>query len=363
MSGDPSCRPSPFALRPLLPFVLFPLCLAVVFAATPEEDPRDRPYPHGEWQEDCSFCHRDEPWLPIHPTKDFDHGRYFPLEGAHKTASCRGCHKTLEFDKNRGRKACVNCHQDVHRGEFGLDCARCHAPRSFLDRANMARGHRTSRFPLTGSHVTVDCEDCHKPQPQGAMSYLSLETDCVACHQSDYNGTTDPDHALAGFPPDCTICHKTTSFVGATFRHSGTRFPLTGAHAQLACSACHADGVYHGKAADCYSCHRPDYEATPDPYHLVAGFDHDCALCHNTTAFTGARFARHDPSFFPIYSGTHAGGWNRCSECHTSSASYLVFSCFLCHSRADTDAEHSGMGDYAYDSPSCYQCHPRGIAP
>jgi hypothetical protein len=361
---------SPASAHRLPSWLCVPLLLALAGsaaaiagpAASPGDDPRDRPYPHGDWQEDCNLCHRDEAWLPIRPTKDFNHGKYFPLEGAHRTAACRGCHKSLEFDKNRGRQACVNCHQDVHRGEFGLDCSRCHTPRSFIDRAEMVRGHRTYRFPLTGAHVAADCEACHRPQPQGAMTYLGVSTECVSCHLSDYNGATDPNHRAAGFPTDCSLCHVPVSFVGATFRHSATRFPLTGAHRQLPCSDCHADGVYAGKSTLCYSCHRTMYEAQRDPNHVVAGFDQDCTLCHNTTSFAGARFAQHDSLYFPIYAGTHAlGRWNLCSDCHTaSSSSYAPFSCFACHSRSETDSQHAGNGDYFYDSQACYSCHPRG---
>ena len=203
MSGNSTRRTRRAASWLFLPLALILLSLAAVFAIPSEnkkeEDPRDRPYPHGEWQEDCSFCHRDEAWLPIHPTKDFDHGKYFQLEGAHRTAACRACHKTLEFDKNRGRKGCVNCHQDIHRGEFGLDCSRCHDPRSFIDRTMMARSHRTYRFPLTGAHVAADCEACHRPQPQGAMSYLSLPTECSSCHfNAGFSTATRPPNASSG---------------------------------------------------------------------------------------------------------------------------------------------------------------------
>ena len=442
MGGKPS-QPPHRAL--ILPFLSLLLLLAVVailasfpgfsgLAVSAGDDPRDRPYPHGDWQEDCSFCHPDDTFLPIRPTKDFDHGKYFPLQGAHQTASCRACHKSLEFPRNRGRKECVNCHQDIHRGEFGLDCSRCHTPRSFIDRADMVRSHRTYRFPLTGAHVTADCEACHRPQPQGAMSYLSLSTDCAACHFNpefktatqrplsghpdrvdceachntvtftfnhsrtgfpltgqhatlactdchgqpfnpdldpacaschldDYNSTTDPNHATSGFPLDCTLCHSTTSFVGATFNHSSTRFPLTGAHTQLQCADCHSDGVYSGKPSDCYSCHRPLYEAQTDPNHVVAGFDHDCSLCHTTTSFSGARFTQHDSLYFPIYSGTHVGGrWDRCSDCHTNPSTYADFSCLGCHDVSDTDSRHSGVPGYVYESSACYDCHPRGDA-
>jgi hypothetical protein len=357
---------------PLLPTRMAPallLLMAGLAFASPAmgaEDPRDRPYPHGDWQEDCNLCHRDEQWLPIQPTKEFSHAKRFPLEGAHRTASCRACHKTLEFDKNRGRSGCVNCHQDIHRGEFGLDCSRCHTPRSFIDRANMVRSHRTSRFPLTGAHVTADCEACHRPQPQGAMSYLSLPTECADCHfnPSFTTATQRPPASRHPDATDCEACHRTTGFDTTSFNHAGTGFALTGHHTSLSCTDCHGAPFNPNLNPACYSCHRSDYEAQKDPNHVVAGFDHDCTLCHNTTAFSGARFTQHDGAYFPIYGGTHAGRWDRCSDCHTSSAvSYSIFSCFQCHSQYDTGIQHSGMEDYIYDSQACYRCHPRGVAP
>jgi len=422
----------------ILPCALIPLAVVAMLAVTAapvQEDPRDRPYPHGDWSEDCSWCHRDEPFLPIAPTKEFKHSPRFRLEGAHRTAVCRACHTTLEFDKPPASTACVHCHQDVHIGEFGLDCARCHTPRSFIDRINMVRSHRTYRFPLTGAHVTADCDACHRTQPQGAMTYLSVPTDCdachlnsafttatqrppatshpdrsdcitchntvsfeydhrrtgfaltgrhtaldcsdchgvpfnpnldpacVSCHQDDYNNTTDPAHRTAGFPTDCALCHTPAGFEGATFSHAQTSFPLTGSHLALACTSCHADGVYNGKPTDCYSCHRVMYEGTRDPNHLVAGFDHDCTQCHNTTSFSGARYTQHDGAFFPINRGQHQGRWDRCSDCHVNAGTYREFSCFLCHAEVDTGDDHAGISNYAYDSQACYQCHPTGEQP
>ena len=53
--------------------------------------------------------------------------------------------------------ACVSCHQDVHQGELGTDCGRCHTERSFIEGAQMQRVHQLTRFPLRGTHASLDC--------------------------------------------------------------------------------------------------------------------------------------------------------------------------------------------------------------
>src|ERR1700740_1263262 len=96
--------------------------------------------------------------------------------------------------------------------------------------------HATTGFPLTGAHTTVQCVQCHV---NGNYSLTSANTTCVSCHLKDFQGTTDPNHAQAGFPQTCQQCHSTSSWSGATFNHASTGFTLTGAHASLQCSACH----------------------------------------------------------------------------------------------------------------------------
>ncbi len=416
---------------PHAPTLALGLLLTAPAAFAQAGGPASRPYPHGEWQGDCSLCHDETQWTPARPTKAFDHAKYFALQGAHRTAACRACHATLDFGK--ARRDCVGCHQDAHRGEFGQDCARCHTPRSFIDRAAMARLHHTTRFPLTGAHAAADCDQCHLERAQGQLKYVGLSTECVSCHlreyqgttdpnhqalafptdcsqchntvdfkagrinhaltgfpltgahatldcarchgtpfnpslskdcyschAQDYQGTTDPNHVQAGFPQDCAVCHTTSSWAGATFNHSSTAFPLTGAHVGLSCNACHGDGIYQGKSTACYSCHKADYDGTVDPQHAAAGFSTDCAQCHNTTSFAGAQYTAHDSLYFPIYSGSHLGRWTHCSDCHTNSSNYGTFSCLSCHSQADTNAQHTGVSGYVYDSAACYSCHPRG---
>jgi hypothetical protein len=174
-----------------------------------------------------------------------------------------------------------------------------------------------------------------------------------------YRATRAPDHVAAGFPTDCRRCHSARSWTGKGFDHS--RFPLTGAHAALACQSCHGDGVYVGKSADCVACHRGDYDGTTNPNHAAAGFPLACASCHGTATWSGATFD-HDP-FVPIHSGAHQGRWSACSDCHVSPTDYRQFTCFSCHphsDRGETDGHHNDVSGYVYESAACYSCHPRG---
>jgi len=50
---------------------------------------------------------------------------------------------------------------------------------------------------------------------------------------------------------------------GATFDHSQTPFPLTGAHATLTCTQCHIHNIFAGTPTACYACHKADTPARP----------------------------------------------------------------------------------------------------
>ncbi|MEW5844132.1 MAG: hypothetical protein AB1775_12805, partial [Bacteroidota bacterium] len=83
---------------------------------------------------------------------------------------------------------------------------------------------------------------------------------------------------------------------------------------------------------------------------------------HTTTAWTPSTF-NHDGQYFPIYSGKHNGKWTLCSDCHTNSTNFKVFTCINCHEHSDktkVDGKHSGVSGYVYSATSCYTCHPAG---
>ncbi|HET9271083.1 MAG TPA: hypothetical protein VFO31_23065 [Vicinamibacterales bacterium] len=80
--------------------------------------------------EECGSCHNANGWS----FWQFDHATQtkFPLTGAHERLGCRDCHRDAEH-KSTTAGACVSCHQadDVHEGQFGRDCGRCHGTKAF----------------------------------------------------------------------------------------------------------------------------------------------------------------------------------------------------------------------------------------
>jgi len=78
----------------------------------------------------CGTCHNPNAWN----VWEFDHNKQteFKLDGAHKDLHCYACHKDAvkEIDLP---KTCYRCHEedDVHMGNFGRRCERCHVTSSF----------------------------------------------------------------------------------------------------------------------------------------------------------------------------------------------------------------------------------------
>jgi nitrate/TMAO reductase-like tetraheme cytochrome c subunit len=304
----------------------------------------------------CQTCHSTAGWTPA----TYDHSvTRFPLAGAHRAVSCAGCHADGVY---RGKSMlCSSCHlakfnattAPNHRtSAFPTTCETCHSVTAWTP---ATFNHDATAFPLTGLHRGVTCASCHA---DGV--YKGKPTLCSSCHLTKYNATTKPPHASNGIGTTCQTCHTTNGWTPATYDHSLTTFPLTGAHRTVACAQCHSTGVYRGTAKTCVSCHLTAYNSTTNPNHKTAMFPTVCETCHTTTTWTGATFA-HDP-WFPIYSGKHKGKWTSCAECHANNANYKEFTCLTCHTKTKTDDQHRGRSGYSYTSPACYSCHPRGSA-
>lgn len=323
--------------------------------------------PHrGEMGADCAHCHSARSFVDHSAMLRQHQMSRFPLTGSHAALECESCHRPsaqgrMQFVNTQAD--CQGCHMPDYRatrapdhvaGGYPTDCTQCHAT---LTWSTARFDHDRSGFPLTGAHRTTACVQCH-----GDGVYRGKPTACFACHQADYSNATAPNHVQAQLPHECANCHSTTAFRPAIYDHNNTQFPLTGAHAGATCNQCHGDGVYQGKSTACESCHTPDYNATTSPAHSAAHFPLQCASCHNTAAWTPSTWD-HDSAYFPIYSGTHRGRWNNCSDCHTNNQNYQVFTCLSCHphdNKSETDGHHSGIRNYSYDSNACYSCHPRG---
>lgn len=312
---------------------------------------------------DCARCHTPHSWIVTNITQLHRRGR-FPLRGAHYMAECGACHPSASSLRYEPLGVeCIDCHMpdfqaardpDHVAGNLSMECTDCHSMTAFSWRGGEFN-HQA--FPLTGGHNIQDCSRCH-----AAGDFSNAPTDCYACHQEDYQSAIDPNHSSAGFSTECTECHSTApGWSPATFDH--TIFPLTQGHATVLCDQCHDPGDYSNVSADCYACHQLDYNNTTNPNHLAASISIDCMECHTTMpGWKPASFEIHDAQFFPIYSGSHRGEWNSCTQCHEDLSNYASFTCLSCHehSQSRMDDKHSGEQGYEYNSIACLECHPRG---
>ncbi len=310
-------------------------CHATTFNATTNPN-----HQQGQFSHDCLTCHAQTSWHPA----TFNHSTTgFALTGRHAAIQCQDCHVSGNYQLQY--TDCYPCHtadfaqpQNPNHvlGNFRHDCAPCHTTTAWRP---TTFSHNNTQFPLAGAHQAVSCNQCHTNN-----RYTSLPHTCWDCHATNFNGTTNPSHQQGQFSHDCLTCHTQAAWSPATFNHSSTNFPLTGAHATTTCNTCHTNGNYNLTYQDCYQCHATDFARPTNPNHVTAQFSHNCTTCHSTTAWLPSTF-NHDAQYFRIYSGTHRNRWTQCSQCHTT-GNYAQWSCnTACHRNAHRQGEN------------CYGCH------
>ena len=142
---------------------------------------------------DCVACHRGA------GAEAFDHS-FFPLKGGHDGLTCTDCHGDQTFAGTP--TACFACHTEpeIHRGQFGTDCAACHS----IDNWREVRLVEHV-FPLDHAQEggqTIACAVCH---PTNYVTYT--------CYSSGCHGEADirEKHVEEGIVPfdDCMDCHPT----------------------------------------------------------------------------------------------------------------------------------------------------------
>lgn len=299
---------------------------------------------------ECEQCHNIDTWFNVR----FDHARFtgFALVGAHVTLDCASCHAGNQFKGTPA--ACYACHTRDYTSAanpnhvaagFPTDCSLCHgsaawSPASF--------NHARTAFPLTGAHSATACAQCHVNN-----QFASTPTLCGACHLTEFNQATDPNHVTAGFPTDCSVCHSTVNWLGAVFDHAKTKFPLTGAHVKLDCAVCHTNGQFASISTACSSCHMPQFNASTNPNHAASGFPATCETCHSTTAWSPATF-NHSTTKFPL-TGAHVNV--ACASCHVGNVfAGTPTDCYSCHKpeyQQTTNPNHIASGF----PTTCVSCH------
>jgi len=146
----------------------------------------------------CENCHTEVNWEdPVF----FDHDlTSFPLLGKHSEPECTDCHSNQTYGDTESE--CVACHEedDPHNGHFDRSCGSCHNPVAW-DKWIFDHDLQTD-FPLTGAHVTVACDDCHRSPLE---TIKAIDDSCGTCHRND-------DIHDGEFGTRCGRCHTADSF-------------------------------------------------------------------------------------------------------------------------------------------------------
>ncbi len=117
------------------------------------------------------------------------------------------------------------------------------------------------------------------------------------------------------------------------FDHNKTKFPLTGAHAQTSCEACHFNGQYKNTLYACPACHNGNKTIGKPPTHPPTSLK--CAGCHETTIFSDIKVidhtqastkcaACHDGRIARGKSAQHIPTMAPCQSCHSSTTNFYI---------------------------------------
>jgi hypothetical protein len=222
----------------------------------------------------CESCHDVNGFRPARYSIE-DHAKSaFPLAGAHLAVACDQCHKPRTAGTGKAAvplrlapARCADCHKDPHRGEVvrfvaAGGCESCHRVESWRE---ISFDHSRTKYPLSGRHARVACAPCHRrPEAAGEahpLRFAGAPQSCDGCHRDPHRGQFVRAGAVS-----CERCHTTEDLKASRFDHSrDAAYRLDGAHARLACSACHRpqtrDGAtfvrYKPLPNTCRGCHGP----------------------------------------------------------------------------------------------------------
>ena len=328
-------------------------------------------------KKDCKACHTESAWTGA----AFDHlaSTGYALADKHATVTCRGCHTgvspprtptaKLSLDYRGLKSACAACHADPHKTELGSTCERCHSVKTFKVSAFT---HAKPLELFTGQHARVACTGCHTAssamppgpaQPKAAAiavpRFTAASTACASCHK-------DPHLGQVG--TSCESCHSVSAvkFAADRFSHDRTKYPLTGKHQPLACTACHAKATQAfpagagtatrltGIGTACASCHKDVH---------LGQIASTCETCHTPATFKVMAYKHLKPPR-DFFVGSHLKA--DCKACHAQvtrafpagRGTAINFSvgtaCLACH-----EDPHSGsLGT------DCARCHrPEPLRP
>lgn len=240
--------------------------------------------PHGPLNYICSDCHSTEGWNELSLPMKFNHAAAgYVLEGQHRNTACRNCHTTLKFVGLS--KVCISCHKNDydaaisinHRtAGFSTECSQCHRQSAVSWQVDF--DHNMTQFPTRGAHAAVACKSCHMNN-----IFRGTPMQCIACHQTEYAATRNPDHQTARFPTDCAFCHRALTWQpAALFPHSN--FPIgTGAKHRPgrwnSCGDCHTTQSNY-QLFECINCHEHNKSSTDSHHGGIRNYSYQSQACY-----------------------------------------------------------------------------------
>jgi hypothetical protein len=300
-------------------------------------------------ERNCEKCHhehqgRDYAMVVWKGGKNaFDHRETgWTLNGGHRKPDCARCHDTRLVTDGAVRnwlsahpqmkgtflglsRECASCHFDEHRGQESPKCDSCHEESRWTSVPRF--DHQKTGFSLVGRHQKVACDKCHAPvdDPKTpantfpaprAGKFLKLKeiphANCTDCHKDPHSGS---------FGQTCSSCHTAEDWkrinAGTTDRafHDNTRYPLRGAHTDVACASCHPGTPMKTKPIPSEACSDCHVDAHQRQVTTKSGEVEPCEHCHTVEAFKPARFTPkdHERTAYPL-EGKHAQV--NCELCH-----------------------------------------------
>ena len=307
----------------------------------------------------CKQCHIEESFNSLKGLRRFNHNTTnFPLKGKHNSVSCADCHNLnrglfyILQDRNGVQtQDCNTCHEDVHEGKLGTNCAECHDEQSFVEVETDGFNHDLTDFSLRGQHRSVDCRECHTESLTEPLPHNT----CASCHEDYHEG----EFMVENVSPDCAQCHTEDGFEPSTYTledHNLSSFPLEGAHLATPCFACHLQEEkwrFKQIGERCVDCHDDVHQG-----YISEEFypNQDCERCHVADNWIDSRFD-HTLTGFELL-GKHAE--TRCMDCHTTEEGTAnKYEGFV-----DTPSECASCHDNVHDQQfavngvtDCARCH------
>ena len=269
------------------------------------------------------------------------------IEGhADVESECTRCHRP--FDRSAEDALCIECHEEVGKdlraaagfhgkakGLAATPCRSCHTDHEGREADVVGLNeavfdHLSTDYPLHGAHRAVSCSGCH----EAGAKHREASSACVDCHRAE-------DTHRGGLGEDCAACHDEEGWKRARFDHGKTKFPLEGAHEEVACRLCHADEKFKDTLSDCATCH-----VQADVHRGL--FGPKCGDCHGVVTWDRLGFDHDRDTNFRL-TGKHASA--SCRACHPKDlyGDPAPRDCVGCHREDDVHRGRSGR--------ECQDCH------